>query len=452
MHPDWSSDVILAGLFDSCLHAIFVLNERSEVVYRNQAFTDLANRQLDLARLVAAPPEAAAGQPVQASIHLGRLDESARDGKVAYLPLRDGMGRVSAVLGQILPGDVSPSAMPWADGMAEKLQELRRDLRRRFQWDQFIAQTPAMRRVLAQARLASATPAHVLLVGEAGTGKQTLARMIHGACSHANESFAALACDLLTPDELHHELSAWGLLGLADPAVANDRPGTIYFGTITAMPREQQAQLATALQGQSNLRVIGSCNMDPRKACQDGMVQEELYWQLANVVIEIPPLRDRRSEIPLLLQHRLEALRRDEGPRIDGGDDEVLDALMAYAWPGNVTQLFAVVDEAYAQCSRPRVELGDLSHAFRSRSELARMPSAAKPKPLPLDALLTGAERRLIQIALRDARGNVSKAAERLQVSRARLYRRMETLGLVGPEAPAEGFAPETDAHVTGEP
>lgn len=443
MHLDWSTDVILAGLFENCHHAIFVLNDHGELVFRNQAYRALEERQPELEKCLAMPDELAAGRPVQASIYLRYLEEPLREGKVLYLPLCDGMGKVSAVLGQILPGDVSPSAMPWSDGMAEKLRTHQRELRQRYQWDQFIAAAPATRRALAQAKLAAVHTAPVLLIGEAGTGKRTLARAIHATSAMASQAFAALACDLLNPQELRETLANWGLLSDGVERSLKSLPSAVYLGDLLAMPRDLQAELAGIMKEQRDLpRILAGCIGNSLEACRDGSVHEGLYWQLANVTIELPPLRERKDEIPLLVQHRLGQFSRNNGERVPSCDNVVMEAFLAYGWPGNVKQLFEVIDHAAARCTDGMIRVDDLPFDFRSRSELARIGSPVKPKPLPLDELLTQTERQLIETALRESRGNISKAADRLQISRARLYRRMETLGLVQQEG-AEGFVAE---------
>jgi DNA-binding NtrC family response regulator len=203
--------------------------------------------------------------------------------------------------------------------------------------------------------------------------------------------------------------------------------GTIFLDEIGNMPASQQAKLLRVLQtgefqrvGSSktkivDVRVIAATNVDIRREVEEGRFREDLLYRLNTVEIQLPPLRDRREDIPPLAAHFLKRTAARYGKALTGFDREALNALHEYAWPGNIRELEHVIERAVLMAQGTQIRQEDLG--LRGRSD-----SAARLEQMTLDE----AERYLIQKALGRFQGNVSRAAEALGVSRSALYRRLQ--------------------------
>jgi DNA-binding NtrC family response regulator len=186
------------------------------------------------------------------------------------------------------------------------------------------------------------------------------------------------------------------------------------------------------------VRLIATTALDPKSALESEQLRPELYFALTTLVIRLEPLRERRDELPALAQHFLERANQRGGKQKSAFSAEALAALMAYDWPGNLRELARVIDHAHAATDGAKIAVDDLPASIRGHQG-GGFPPPVPPGPIkPLDELLTEIERRLIETAMRQARGNKSRAAEFLGISRPRLYRRIKELNL-----PDEGEAPD---------
>jgi DNA-binding NtrC family response regulator len=293
------------------------------------------------------------------------------------------------------------------------------------QWhslDQAPGNLPAVRRLLDQVRLAARTRTGVLIVGEAGAGKQWLARVIHQQGPARERCFLALDCGCLPSPALAAVL--WGEGGAARWSSI----GTLYLREPAGLPRDLQARVADLLADPEAARpqVIAGSRTNPADDVRAGRLLPELHGTLATLVIEVPLLRERRAELPWLVERLLpRAGLRAERP-IGGLTPEAWALIEAYAWPGNIRELSAVLAGACARAAGDRIDAADLPAYLR----LEQTPGPAPERPLPLDPLLEQVERRLIELALHKCRGNRSRAAELLAIWRPRLVRRIETLGI----------------------
>ena len=211
---------------------------------------------------------------------------------------------------------------------------------------------------------------------------------------------------------------------------------TLLIREIFLLPRDLQARLAASLESQ--VRLIGTTVLEPEDAFRQERVRPELYFALTTLVVRLRPLRDRRDDLPVLAQHLLERANQRGGRQRLGFLPEAIAALLSYDWPGNIHELTRVVDHAHAFGAGDQswVTVEDLPSSIRGNLAGAYLPPIA-PSPIkPLDQLLTEVEQRSIETALRQARGNKSRAADLLGISRPRLYRRIKELNL-----PDEGEA-----------
>jgi transcriptional regulator with PAS, ATPase and Fis domain len=358
---------------------------------------------------------------------------------VEFFPIRQA-GRTHeglVILGRIVP--VPPEQGPLVP-LPERLMALRQRTVHRHGLDVLVGEVPAIGRLREQVRLASLVSAPILLVGEPGTGKSALARLIHDRGPQREQSLAVLDCARLPPGAVAH------LLFADPPAPARHGLGAIYLREPGYLPRDFQLRLCAWLtrpkgEAESAPRLLAGTCLAPAEQIGAGRLLEELACALGTLVFEVPPLRQRRADLPQLVEALLEraASAGEKGP--SGLTPAAWAVFEAHCWPGNLRELFAVLRAARGRATGERIDVGDLPAALRLGHRLEQTPARPADTPLPLEQTLAQVERRLIELALRRARGNRTRAAELLAIGRPRLLRRLEALGLTeeGGAEPAEG-------------
>ena len=309
---------------------------------------------------------------------------------------------------------------------------------------------PAIAQVLDVASRVAATPATVLVTGESGTGKSLLAREIHRASGRTGR-FVEVACGSLSESLLESEL--FGHVAGAFTGATADRQGrflqadggTIFLDEIATASPAMQVKLLRVLQEMAfepvgggtthvvDARVILATNDDLAALVAAGDFRQDLYWRINVVTIEMPPLRERASDVPLLATHFLRAAAEGAGRAIDGFTPAALDALAAHAWPGNVRELQHAVERAAFLGRSPLVDVGDLPAAVVG----GHNPAAAKQVAV-LKQAMAAPERQLILAALERAGWRRDVAARSLGINRTTLYKKLKRLGMdVAALAPA---------------
>jgi DNA-binding NtrC family response regulator len=301
---------------------------------------------------------------------------------------------------------------------------------------EFIAAAPAMQLVLETITRVGPSEANVLITGEHGTGKEVVAKTLHALSSRASRSLVAVNTGALAEGTFESEL--FGHVKGAFTDARADRigrfeladGGTIFLDEIGNVPYRQQAKLLRVLEsgeiervGSSrtrrvDVRVISATNSDLTAACASGQFREDLLFRLNTVEIHVPPLRERREDIPALAGHFLSRYASRYRRPIHGFDAAALQLLLQYAWPGNVRELEHTLERAILMCRTNEIQSADLGLNLR--------PQTQNLEELSLEAV----ESTLIRKALQRYQGNVSQAAEALGLSRGALYRRMEKYGL----------------------
>jgi DNA-binding NtrC family response regulator len=301
---------------------------------------------------------------------------------------------------------------------------------------EFIAAAPAMQLVLETITRVGPSEANVLVTGEHGTGKEVVAKTLHALSPRASRSLVAVNTGALAEGTFESEL--FGHVKGAFTDARADRigrfeladGGTIFLDEIGNVPFRQQAKLLRVLEsgeiervGSSrtrrvDVRVISATNSDLTAACASGQFREDLLFRLNTVEIHVPPLRERREDIPALAGHFLSRYASRYRRPIHGFDAAALQLLLQYAWPGNVRELEHTLERAILMCRTNEIQSADLGLNLR--------PQAQNLEELSLEAV----ESTLIRKALQRYQGNVSQAAEALGLSRGALYRRMEKYGL----------------------
>jgi transcriptional regulator with PAS, ATPase and Fis domain len=294
-----------------------------------------------------------------------------------------------------------------------------------------VGQSPEWRHVLRKATQVAWTDTTVFLQGESGTGKEVLARFIHHASPRKHGPFVAINCAALPEQLFESELFGYerGAFTGAQQAKAGHielaSAGVLFLDEVSEMSPMAQAKLLRVLQERefrrlggtrlikANVRVIASSNRDVRRAVADGSFREDLFYRLQVFDIRIPPLRERRGDIPLLTDAFLREFERSSGCSSAGVTPDARAALMGHDWPGNVRELHNALERAVILCDGALITAEHLSLQVSSVLALRRLPR------------LSDLERRTIEEVLSESEGNKSKAARRLGITRTQLYGRL---------------------------
>jgi DNA-binding NtrC family response regulator len=303
----------------------------------------------------------------------------------------------------------------------------------------FIAESKSMQEVLEFAARVAPLDTTVLVQGESGTGKEFIVRLIHDQSPRASGPFVSLNCAALTETLLESEL--FGHVRGAFTGAVRDKPGlfevaatgTLFLDEIGEVGPTVQAKLLRALQEREirrvggertlkvNTRVVAATNRDLRAAVAAGTFREDLFFRLGAFIIEVPPLRDRREDIPALVHTFVRQASARMKKEITGVSADAMSALMAYHWPGNVRELAHAIDRAIILAEGTRIQRRELP------AEVTRKPRGGGPGET-LD--LQEQERVMIERALKRFRGNRRQAADALKISTVTLWRKMKRYGI----------------------
>ena len=438
-------------LLQQAAEPIFLIGAGGRLLYVNpawEALTGLASAEVvgrdfqggdadEIAELVGRfrpPSEVSDGSPASARVLVRRRDGAENWRLLEFWPHRDREGRGLFVLGLARPIGDAPIASE-ADGLGLRadLWRVRQRLDERLGGIALIGRGPAHRRLVEQVRTASSVDAPALILGPGGSGKRQVARAIHHAGGRRDAPFRLIDCEAMPPEAIARRLfGGSGTVAISSEGCVAESGTTVALRALLALPRDLQSRLADAIAtpGQEGARLLGMADGDPIEAVRDGRLRTDLYYALSTIVIRLEPLRDRVEEIPILAQHFLERARTRGGPPRDGFRPEAVERLVRYDWPGNLLELARVVESASERASGMLIGPEDLPASILGNLGAAYLPPTLAEESLPLDATLERVERWLIERALRTTRGNKSTAAKLLQISRARLLRRIQDLGL----------------------
>lgn len=342
---------------------------------------------------------------------------------------------------------------PWENARLLNILKTQMDLRRsrkRAQWleaenrilrihgaPDFIASAPSMRPVLELMTRVGPSDANVLITGEHGTGKEVVSQTLHRLSGRADRPLVAVNTGALSEGVFESEI--FGHVKGAFTDARTDRigrfelanGGTLFLDEIANVPSRQQAKLLRVLEtgeiervGSSktikvNVRVLSATNADLRAEVAAGRFREDLLFRMNTVEIHIPPLRDRREDIPALAAHFVDRYQTRYRRQLKGFEPAAMQAMLQHPWPGNVRELDHTIERAVLMARSERIEVSDLGLTTN------------KPNGQSLDEMsLEAVEAVLIRKALSRSSGNVSHAADALGISRGALYRRMEKYGL----------------------
>ncbi len=324
-----------------------------------------------------------------------------------------------------------------------EINRLAGELKEKYQYSNIIGNSRAMNEVYEKMRGAAGISSPVIICGESGTGKELVAKGIHYSSTMASKPFIAVNCAALPSELIESELfghkkgaftgantASEGLFRAADG-------GTIFLDEITEMSPDVQAKLLRVLQEGTvrmvgspeeipvSVRLIAATNINIEKAVKDGRLREDLYYRINVLNIKLPTLRERKEDIPILVQGIISKFNAKFGRSVKGVTEEAMHALLAHDWPGNVRELQNVMERCFAI---PEADVIDAKHI-----QLSPL-SAGSPVPAATadgeNMSLDDAEKKLILDALAKTGQNKLKAAKLLGIHRSRLYKKLERYGI----------------------
>ncbi len=309
-----------------------------------------------------------------------------------------------------------------------------------------------MRAVFDFVRVIADSESSVLVTGETGTGKELIANLIHQSSSRRHKSFVAVSCAILSETLIESEL--FGHERGAFTGAIKDRPGrfelaqggTIFLDDIDDVPLSMQVKLLRVIQTRTverlggtrqipvDVRIITGSKRDLRSLVAEGKFRDDLFYRLNVIPVNLPPLRERREDIPILVDHFVKRYFRQRGDEPRAMSPAVLQAFLRYPWPGNVRELENACERIAQTCTCDTVRLGCvpvsvLFHKYTEDHEPI-LETHAHPSAVSLDDRLKDVESNLISWALKVSGGNKSKAAELLSIKRSTLGDRIKKLDL----------------------
>jgi transcriptional regulator with GAF, ATPase, and Fis domain len=322
---------------------------------------------------------------------------------------------------------------------------LREEINKGSMCDEIVGSSSALRRVLSLVAKVAPTDASVLVTGETGTGKELIARAIHRQSRRSSRAFVSVNCaaiprDLIASELFGHEKGSFtgavqrrlGRFELAEG-------GTIFLDEVGELPLETQIALLRVLQEhefervggtrsiRTNVRVVAATNRNLHAAIAAGTFRSDLFYRLNVFPIDMPALRERREDIPVLVEYFVDHCARKVGKNIQGITKESLDILRSYPWPGNIRELQNVIERSVIMCETENFSVDKTWLAW-----LAQQPLATEPKiPQDLSEKLAAQEKEMIEAALRESAGRVfgpSGAATKLGIARSTLESKIRSL------------------------
>ncbi|MEO0136292.1 MAG: sigma-54 dependent transcriptional regulator [candidate division WOR-3 bacterium] len=318
---------------------------------------------------------------------------------------------------------------------------LRKELEKRFQLEDLIGKSSKMQKVFELIKTVAPTKSTVLIRGESGTGKELVARAIHNLSPRNRGPFIAAACGAMPETLLEAELFGYekgaftGALSQHKGRIEMADKGTLFLDEIGDISLKTQVDLLRFLQEREfrrvggkeiikvDTRIIAATNKNLEEMIRNGAFREDLYYRLNVITIEIPPLRERKEDIPMLVDHFLKKFNRENRKEINRVLPEVLERLMEYDWPGNVRELENVIEHAVVVAKGDTIQVKDLPRNLMDKD-------FTQQRIMTTDLRLATVEKEHIQNVLRLCGWNIKKAASLLGINRVTLYNKMEKYGL----------------------
>jgi len=393
-----------------------------------------------------------AGEPFEGEARVRRADGVYRWMLHRSVPLRDGQGNIVRWYGS----SIDIEERKWAEDSLRKAFDeikklkdqlhreniaLREEIDRASMFEEIVGSSPALQAVLARVVKVAPTDSTVFITGETGTGKELVARAIHKRSQRSMRAFVSVNCAAIPPSliasELFgHEKGAFtGALQRRLGRFELAEGGTIFLDEIGELPTETQIALLRVLQEhefervggnqaiRANVRVIAATNRDLKAAMEAGIFRSDLFYRLNVFPIAIPPLRERKEDIPMLVEYFIDRYASKAGKKIQIINKKTLDQLQSYPWPGNIRELQNVIERSVIVCD---TEIFSVDESW-----LVRESCQTQPASQPLSDKLVTQEKEMIEAALAESRGRVSGplgAAARLGIPPTTLESKIRSL------------------------
>ena len=367
-------------------------------------------------------------------------------GKTGYIVDDDG-DRIPISLSTAVLRDAAGEVVGGAETFRDlsEVEALRRELAGRYRIGEIVSRSPLMDRIFKVLPAIAASLSTVLILGETGTGKELVARTIHALSPRSSAPFIAVNCGALPDTLLESEL--FGYKAGAFTGANRDKPGrlglaksgSLFLDEIGDISPAMQIRLLRVLQDRTyeplgatqtlkaDARVITATNQNLEAALQKKTFREDLYYRVNVVRIELPPLRERREDIPLLVDHFIAHFNRLQKKSIYGIEPEALSLMMAYHWPGNVRELENAIERAFILCTHGHIAIDHLP-------EELTVGRVSPPASANIETLHNLIDAQSIQTALEQNNFNRLATAKALGIHKTTLFRRMKRLGLALPE------------------
>jgi len=379
------------------------------------------------------------GSPYEFEGRLRRRDGQYRWFLFRHNPLLDEQGRVTRWY-------VAATDIEDRKEAEQRLQNenvaLREEIDKASMFEEIVGTSPVLQTVLTRVSKVAPSDSSVLITGETGTGKELVARAVHRRSRRCSRAFVSVNCaaiprDLVASELFGHEKGAFtGATQRRSGRFEQAEGGTIFLDEVGELPADTQIALLRVLQEhefervggagpiRTDVRVIAATNRDLEAAIDAGMFRSDLFYRLNVFPIEIPPLRERRDDIPLLVEYFIDRYARKAGKRFQTVSKRSLDLLQSYPWPGNIRELQNVIERSVIVCE---TETFSVDESWLSRKPIANGPTS----PLELSQKLAAQERQMIEAALRESRGRVSGpwgAAAKLRMPGSTLESKIKSL------------------------
>lgn len=376
------------------------------------------------------------------------LRETQRTGK----PLIGRTGYIIDADGNRIPISLSTAVLRDTDGTViggaetfrdlSEVEALRDELEGRFRIGDLVSRSPLMQRVFSSLDPIAASPSTVLILGETGTGKELIARTIHALSDRCDAPFVALNCGALPETLLESEL--FGYKAGAFTGARRDKPGRfstaaggiLFLDEIGTISPAMQVRLLRVLQEKtfdplgsitpehSDVRIIAATNSDLTELVKHGDFREDFFYRINVARVDLPPLRQRKEDIPLLVMDFIQHFNALQNKQVEGLVSETLSLLMVHDWPGNVRELRNTIERAFIVCHEGLIEPGHLPDEF------LRSGSTQIPMTTGLEAAVQTVETQLIRDAVIRNHGNRLAAAKELGIHKSTLFRKINQLGI----------------------
>jgi DNA-binding NtrC family response regulator len=320
-------------------------------------------------------------------------------------------------------------------------RELLDQLRKKYSFENIIGKSAPMKKVFETIELVAPSRANVLIYGESGTGKEMIADAIHHNSPREEKSYIKVHCAALPETLLESELFGHEK-GAFTGAIARKRGrfelahlGSLFLDEVGEIPPQTQVKLLRVIQEREfervggelplkvDVRIISATNKNLKEEVESGRFREDLYYRLDVVSIHVPPLRDRRDDVPLMVHKFMEEFSKENNKEVEGITNGALQALISYKWPGNVRELRNVIESIVVLTKGNIITEQDLPQYVLSKDEQSHL-------KIPAGLTLAEAEKRMILFTLQNTGGNKTKASEILRIGRKTLHRKLGEYGV----------------------